>query len=156
MDTYMLRILASTNDQMPVTGQMRVKSLRALADTVVMKPSEKTRSDLLRSLTEAEKAQEQTRPALFKAGVERHFGYLPPLTREAIFLSFENKRRENAERAFEWLAVMGGIFLKDYDDSPLSIDEWRELRDILSSDAGELDMDLLSYAMTLIVEHKAL
>ncbi len=121
-----------------------------------MKPSEKTRSDLLRSLVEAEKAPGKARPALFKASVERYFGYLPPSTREAIFLSFENKRRENADRASEWLAVMGGIFLKDYDDSPLSLDEWRKLRDILSMDAGELDMDLLSYAMTLIVEHKAL
>ena len=141
---------------MYAAGKMRVKNPRSSADTVVMKPSEKSRSDLLRSLAEAEKAQEKTKSALFKTSVERHFGYLPPSTREAIFLSFENKRGENPERAFEWLAVMGGIFLKDYDDSPLSVDEWRELRDILSTDAGELDMDLLSYAMTLIVEHKAL
>lgn len=121
-----------------------------------MKPSEKTRSDLLRSLAEAEKAQEKAKPAQFKASVERYFGYLPPSTREAIFLNFENKRKEDADRASEWLAIMGGIFLKDYDDSPLSTDEWRELRDILSMDAGELDMNILSYAMTLVVEHKAL
>ena len=152
----MLSILAFANDPRPVARQMPIKGRGAFADIVVMKPSEKMRSDLLRSLAEAEKAQEKARPALLKASVERYFGYLPPSTREAISLSFENKRRENTERASEWLAIMGGIFLKDYDDSPLSVDEWRELRDILSMDAGELDMDLLSYAMTLVVEHKAL
>lgn len=51
---------------------------------------------------------------------------------------------------------MAGIFLQDYDASPLSDDEWKELRDMLSADAGELDMEVLTYAMALVMEHKAL
>lgn len=121
-----------------------------------MKPSEKTRSDLLRSLSEAEKAPGNARPAQFRACVDRYFGYLPLSTRETIARSFEERRKSNAEKASEWLLALSGIFLKEYDDSPLAAEDWRELRDIVSMDAGELDMDILSYAMTLIMEHKAL
>jgi hypothetical protein len=51
---------------------------------------------------------------------------------------------------------MASVFLGGYDGGQLSGDDWRELRDILSADSGELDMDTLTYAMTLVVEHKAL
>ena len=121
-----------------------------------MKPSEKARSDLLRSLAEAEKLPGNARAAHFRSSIERSLAFLPPATREALAFSFDEKRRVDEGKAIEWLVAVTGIFLKDYEDSPLSADEWRELRDILSSDAGELDMDILSYAMTLVVEHKAL
>lgn len=121
-----------------------------------MKPSQKAAGDLLRSLAEAAKAPESSRPSLYRAGIDRHLGFLPPSTREEIFLAFENKRREDVGRASDWLIVIAGIFLLDYDGGILSNDEWGELRDILAADAGELDMDILSYAMTLVVEHKAL
>lgn len=121
-----------------------------------MKPSEKTKSDLIRSLGEGEKVPESARPSLFKDCVERYFGFLPASTREAIFLAFEEKRRQEAARASEWLVIVAGIFLQDYDGDQLSDEEWRELRDFLSMDQGELSMDVLSYAIGLVLEHKAL
>ena len=123
---------------------------------VGMKPSEKTRNDLERSLAEAGKLPASARASHFKACVERYFGFLPPTAREDIFQSFAERLAKDAESASAWLLVIAGIFLQDYDGSPLSDEDWRELRDILSEGSGELDMDILSYAMTLVVEHKAL
>lgn len=123
---------------------------------VGMKPSEKTRNDLERSLAEAGKLPEGTRAAHFKACVERYFGFLPQTAREGILQSFADRQVKDAGSAVAWLLVIAGIFLQDYDGSPLSDEDWRELRDILSEASGELDMDILSYAMTLVVEHKAL
>jgi len=123
---------------------------------VVMKPSEKTRNDLERSLAEVGKLPEGARAAHFKACVERYFGFLPQAAREDILQSFAVRQAKDAAKATGWLLAIAGIFLQDYDGSPLSDDDWRELRDILSEDSGELDMDILSYAMTLVVEHKAL
>lgn len=121
-----------------------------------MRPSDKLRSDILRSASEAGKCQESVRPSFFRDFIAQQFGSLPADTREAIAQTFEEKRVKDPDRAVEWLSILGGILMRDYDDSPLSDPEWRELRDILSAGSGELDMDTLSYAMALVVEHKAL
>ncbi len=121
-----------------------------------MKPSEKTRSDLLRSLAEADRLPANARAALYGSCIDRYFGFLPQSSRDEIFSAFESKRQVDAVHASEWLVAMAGIFLQDYDASPLSDDEWKELRDMLSADAGELDMEVLTYAMALVMEHKAL
>ena len=121
-----------------------------------MKPSEKTRSDLLRSLAESGGLPERTRPAHFRDSIERHLGFLPPSTRDSLILGFQERQQADPVKAAAWLEAMTGIFLRDYDGTPLSKAEWQELRDILAADAGELDMDILSYAMTLVMENKAL
>jgi hypothetical protein len=135
---------------------MNIKSIHFLPILEVMRPSDKLRNDILRSVSEIEKVPKSARPALFRACILRYFGYLPAETQEAIVLIFEKKWSEDVEHAGEWLSILGGIFFQDYDGSPLSASEWRELRDILSEGSGELDMDLLSYAMALVLEHKAL
>jgi len=135
---------------------MNIKSVLFLPILEVMRPSDKLRSDILRSVSEAGKLPENARPSFFRAGIAQHFGYLPADTQAGIVRIFEEKRAQDAERAGEWLSILGGIFFQDYDDSPLSDQEWKELRDILSEGSGELDMDILSYAMALVVEHKAL
>ncbi|MCE1196914.1 hypothetical protein LWX53_10500 [bacterium] len=121
-----------------------------------MKPSEKTTSDLLRSIDAAGASPESSRPARYRDCIDRALGFLPASTREALALSFEARRANGLEAAAAWLATVASIFLGDYDGATLSVEAWRELRDILSADAGELDMDTLTYAMTLVVEHRAL
>ena len=121
-----------------------------------MKPSEKNASDLLRSIDAAGAYPESARPARYREAIDRSLGFLPATTREALASSFEARRANGLETASSWLATMASIFLGGYDGGQLSGDDWRELRDILSADSGELDMDTLTYAMTLVVEHKAL
>lgn len=114
------------------------------------------RSDILRSISKAEKSESGTRAALLKDCVFQHFNFLPHTMQEAIHQAFVQKYGENPERASAWLSTVGTIFLQDYDGSPLSDAEWKELRDIISAGAGDMDMDLLSYAMSLVVEYRAL
>lgn len=121
-----------------------------------MKPSEKTASDLLRSIDSAGALPESSRPARYRESIDRALSFLPASTREALALSFAARSANGLEAAAAWLASVASIFMGDYDEAPLSGDDWRELRDILSAEAGELDMDTLTYAMTLVVEHKAL
>lgn len=121
-----------------------------------MKPSEKTTNDLLRSIDAAGALPESSRPARYKDSIDRALGFLPASTREALASSLEARSAKGTDAAAAWLATVASIFLCDYDGAPLSGDDWRELRDMLSADSGELDMDTLTYAMALVVEHKAL
>jgi len=48
------------------------------------------------------------------------------------------------------------VLLKQYDGTPLTLSEWRELRDLVSDCADELDMEIVTYAMSLIMDYGAL
>ncbi len=113
-------------------------------------------SDLSRSLDEAGKAPEQARASLYKTDIQRFLGFLHLSLRDEIRLAFEEKLSKDQERANAWLIAVASIFLKDYDESPLSHDEWEELRDMAADFSGELDMALVSYVMGLVVENGAL
>jgi hypothetical protein len=121
-----------------------------------MKPSEKLQSDILRSLSSASGAAEPAQSRLFRDCVARNFGQFPESVRGAIALGLEPKRLQNAERAASWLASIGSIFAGDYDGNPLSDEEWREVREIAAAGADELDLDTLSYVLSLVMDHKAL
>lgn len=97
-----------------------------------------------------------SKPGFAQTFAARHFGRLPKETQDALALSFEERYVADPDKAADWAACMGSIFLEDYDGTDLSAEDWKELRDILSESAGELDMGLLSYAMGLVMEHKAL
>ena len=88
--------------------------------------------------------------------IARHFTGLPAEAQAALTLSFVGRCAADPEKAGSWAAALGSIFLEDYDGTELMAEDWKELRDILSESSGELDMGLLSYAMGLILEHKAL
>jgi len=113
-------------------------------------------SDLSRSLDDAGKAPAQARAFLYKTDIQRFLGFLPLALRDEIGLAFEEKLSKDGERAKAWLIATAGIFLKDYDGSPLNHDEWEELRDMVADFSGELAMDLVSYVMGLVVENGAL
>jgi len=121
-----------------------------------MKPSEKLKSDLLRSLKELWKQPETARLPYLEALLLEYFRTLPASTRSSLASSFEARRVKNQESAVEWLIAVSGIFLKDYDGSPLSLDDWREVRDLVSEASGELGIDVIEYAMDLVLEHQAL
>ncbi len=122
----------------------------------MMKPSQKALSDLSRSLDEAGNAPTQARASLNKADIDHFLGFLPLSLRDEIGLAFEEKRKTDPERAKLWLIATASIFLKEYDGSPLAHDDWEELRDMVAEFSGELDMDLITYVMGLVVENGAL
>lgn len=118
-----------------------------------MKPSEKTLSDLARTLESHSGTSGDAQSASL---VERYLGFLPPSTREEVLIAYREKRLTDPERADIWLMTVTSVFLQEYDGTALSIGEWRELRDIVSAEAGVLHMDVVSYALGLVMEYKAL
>lgn len=120
----------------------------------MMKPSEKTLADLARTL---ESHSGLTGDVQQSASlVERHLGFLPPSTRQEVLIAYREKKLTDPARADPWLVAVTSIFLKEYDGTALSLGEWRELRDIVSAEAGVLHMDVVSYALGLVMEYKAL
>ncbi|MCE5256837.1 MAG: hypothetical protein LLF89_08345 [Spirochaetaceae bacterium] len=113
-----------------------------------MRPSEKTRSDILRSLGGKNAAPGHC--------VDDNFSSLPESAKGLLRELFSRKYQADPGAATEWLATLGTIFAQDYDGTPLREAEWRELPGIISAGAGEMDMELVSYVMGLVMEHKAL
>lgn len=113
-----------------------------------MRPSERVKNDILGSA-----GREAAAPGRC---VDEYFGFLPDDARELLRDLFSQKHETDAEAAAEWLATLGTIFAHDYDDSPLSLADWQAVRDIVALGSGEMDMDLVSYIMDLVMEHKAL
>jgi hypothetical protein len=120
----------------------------------MMKPSEKTLADLARALeSRSGSAGDDVQSASL---VERHLGFLPPSTRQEILIAYREKKLADPGRADLWLLAATSVFLKEYDGTALSTGEWREIRDIVSAEAGVLHMDVVSYALGLVMEYKAL
>jgi len=95
-------------------------------------------------------------------GLRRDFARaVPGLTDEtlaAVFDAFRERLADPARtgRAAEWLGGVGSLFAMDYDGTPFTADEWAELRDLASVDAGNVDMDVLGYVLGQVLEHGAL
>jgi hypothetical protein len=121
-----------------------------------MKPSQKALSDLSRYLDEADKAPAQARASLHKTEIDHFLGFLPLSLRDEIGHSFEEKFKADQDQAKVWLGAAASIFLKDYDGSQLTFEEWEQIRDLTADFSGELDMDLISYVMGLVVENGAI
>ena len=95
-------------------------------------------------------------PAGLRAFFEREFPAIRGETGDALMADFAEKWRTDPEAAVSWLGTLGTILLQDYDGSPLAREDWIGLREALSAGSGELDIDLLTYAMSLVLEHGAL
>jgi len=68
----------------------------------------------------------------------------------------DEKLKANPSRGPLVIATFAGVLLRQYDETPLTLSEWRELRDMVSDCADELDMEIVTYAMSLIMDYGAL
>jgi len=121
-----------------------------------MQPTDKFRTDLDRTLR---RRQDDSQSAKLEAVREFFFRSFPAVADEAkaaLFTTFLETWKGSQERATAWLAGVGSILLMDYDGTPFSPEEWADIRESLTLSQNELDMDLLSYALSLVVEHGAL
>lgn len=121
-----------------------------------MQPTDKFRTDLDQTLKRSRDSSGAPKPETLRDFFFRYFPRVADETKASLFASFLDAWRRSPERATAWLAGMGSILLMDYDGSPFTREEWAELRESLALAQDELDLDLLSYAMSLIVDHGAL
>ncbi|MGO8693618.1 MAG: hypothetical protein ACLQMF_08085 [Rectinemataceae bacterium] len=121
-----------------------------------MQPTDKFRSDLDQTLKRSRGTAGEPDPEKLRDFFFRYFPKVADETKAALFASFLEAWRTSPERAVPWLAGVGSILLMDYDGTSFTPGEWAELRESLTLAQDELDIDLLGYAMSLIVDHGAL
>lgn len=56
----------------------------------------------------------------------------------------------------DWLGGVGSLLLRDYDGTAFTKDEWAEIREEVTVDAGEIDVETLSYILGQVLEHGGL
>jgi len=88
---------------------------------------------------------------------KRALGDVPESTVAAVyttFLSFfASSGERSGQKAMDWLGGIGSLLLMDYDGTEFSRPEWVEIREIVTLDSGDIDMDILSYVLTQVLEH---
>jgi len=119
-----------------------------------MKPEVRAINSLLDSLS-ALAGRAWTEKDLSLA-IDRWLPMLPRSAREALTGLSVGKLKTDPARMPLAIATFASVLLKEYDGTPLTLAEWKELRDLVSDCADELDMDNVTYAMSLIMDYGAL
>jgi hypothetical protein len=119
-----------------------------------MRETEKFRSDLLRAAgrDSGDSASIENLRSLFY----RSFPAIGEETKAALFSAYLDRRRESPEAALEWLSGAGSVLAMDYDGTRFTQDDWREIREAVCLEEETMDIDLLEYVMSLVVDHGAL
>jgi hypothetical protein len=85
---------------------------------------------------------------------------VPEETLSALFTTFLSRYGTSdggtPAKAVEWLVGVGSLLLADYDGTPFTKAEWEEIRELVTIDSGEIDIETLSYVLGLALEHGAL
>ena len=121
-----------------------------------MRETEKFRRDAEQASKRAGGRGEKAADEALRAFFERSFPRLGEETASALFASYLERKRRSPEAAMDWLGAVASVLLMDYDGTELAREDWVELREALILDAESLDMELLTYAMSLVVDHGAL
>jgi hypothetical protein len=119
-----------------------------------MRETDKFRSDLERAARGrggAGASNDSLRSFFF-----RSFPRVGEEAKSALFASYLERRRKSEEKAADWLAGVGSVLLMDYDGADFTEDDWRELRDAVALEEDGLDIDLLEYVMSLVLDHGAM
>lgn|GEM_PF-926711 len=90
----------------------------------------------------------------------RSMPQIPDDTIAALFTTFLSRYAsggaEGSTKALEWLGGIGSLLLCDYDGTPFSKAEWTEIRELVTIDSGEIDIETLTYVLGQTLEHSAL
>lgn len=90
------------------------------------------------------------------AGLSRCMTVVPAAFRSRLAEGFSLHSGKGQDAAETWLKCIASILAQQYDGTELNQEEWIWLRDFLGAASGEMDLDLLSYAMGLVLDHGAL
>lgn len=85
---------------------------------------------------------------------------VPDDTLAGLFTTFLSRygsgAAEETEKAIDWLIGVGSLLLSDYDGTPFSKADWEGIRELVTIDSGEIDVDTLTYVLGQALEHGAL
>ena len=86
----------------------------------------------------------------------RSFPRVGEETLAALFAAYAERRRSSPPEGADWLAGVASILLLDYDGYPFERSDWEEIREAIALEEESLDMELLEYAMSLVLDHGAI
>ena len=83
--------------------------------------------------------------------------------KSSLFASYLERRRASpkadttaAEAAAAWLAGVGSVLMMDYDGTPFEKADWEDIREAIVLEEESLDIELLEYVLSLVLDHGAL
>ena len=121
-----------------------------------MQPTDKFRTDLDQAARRASGRGGAPEVEAIRAFFYRSFPRVGEETKASLFAAYLERRRSSPATASAWLAGVGSVLMMDYDGTPFEKADWEEMREAVVLEEEELDMELLEYVMSLVVEHGAL
>jgi hypothetical protein len=125
-----------------------------------MQPTDKFRTDLDQAVRRAAgrgaASGEAAEVEALRSFFFRSFPKVGEETKSALFASYLEARRSSAEKAAAWLSGVGSILLMDYDGTPFTKADWADIREAIVLEEASIDVELLEYVMSLVLDHGAL
>ena len=121
-----------------------------------MQPTDKFRTDLDQTARRASGRGESAEIEAIRSFFHRSFPRVGEEAKASFFASYLERRRSSPETAPLWLAGVGSVLMMDYDGTSFEKADWEVIRDAVTLEEQEMDMDLLEYVMALVVEHGAI
>jgi hypothetical protein len=121
-----------------------------------MQPTDKFRSDLDQAAHRAAGRGEAAEIEALRGFFYRSFPKVGEEAKAALFATYLERRRASVPDAALWLGGVGSVLMMDYDGTPFEKADWEEIREAVVLEEEALDIDLLEYVMSLVVDHGAL
>jgi hypothetical protein len=121
-----------------------------------MQPTDKFRTDLDQAARRAAGRGEAAEIEALRSFFLRSFPKVGDEAKAALFASYLERRRDSAAAASAWLAGVGSILLMDYDGTPFEKADWEDIREAIVLEEKALDLELLEYVLSLVLDHGAL
>lgn len=121
-----------------------------------MQPIDKFKTDLERAAARAAGSGETAQAEALRSFFFRSFPKVGDEAKSALFASYLDRRRASGDAAMAWLSGVGSILMMDYDGTPFAKADWVDIRESIVLEEGSLDIELLEYVLSLVMDHGAL
>ncbi len=121
-----------------------------------MRAIDKFKTDLDQAARRAAGRGEAAEVEALRSFFLRSFPQVGDEAKSALFASYLERRRDSAPKAAAWLGTVAGILMMDYDGAPLEKADWEDIREAIVLEEGDLDLELLEYVLSLVLDHGAL
>jgi hypothetical protein len=133
-----------------------MRGMAAAYILVVMQPIDKFKADLDDAAKRATGRGEAAEIEALRSFFFRSFPRVGDEAKAALFASYLERRRADDDAGLAWLSGVGSILMMDYDGTPLSKADWEDIRESIVLEEEDLDIELLEYVLSLVLDHRAL
>jgi hypothetical protein len=121
-----------------------------------MQPIDKFKADLDGAARRAAGRGEAAEVEALRSFFFRSFPAVGDEAKAALFAAYLERRRARPDSAAAWLSGVGSVLMMDYDGTPFDKADWEEIREAIVLEERSIDIALLEYALSLVMDHGAL